>query len=101
MMNTNGITGYFASNRKGGRGSDDIYAFHREPVLHVEGVVTDAINTNPVTNAKITLFDDQGNQIAYMETDENGYYQIYLEDDLDVQTAIKSFNKKDLIGYLK
>ena len=82
-MNQNGITGYFASNRQGGLGSDDIYAFHREPVLHVEGVVTDAINTNPIVAAKITLFDDQGNQVAYMETDENGYYQINIDRNKD------------------
>ncbi|PWH81914.1 flagellar motor protein MotB [Algibacter marinivivus] len=82
-MNANGITGYFASNRQGGRGSDDIYAFHREPVLHVEGVVTDAINTNPIAGAKITLFDDNGNQVAYMETDENGYYQINIDRNKD------------------
>jgi outer membrane protein OmpA-like peptidoglycan-associated protein len=79
FMNPNAITGYFASNRQGGRGSDDIYAFHREPVLHVEGVVTDAINTNPVPNAKITLFNKEKQQIAYMETDENGYYQINID----------------------
>ena len=79
FMNPNAITGYFASNRQGGRGSDDIYAFHREPVLHVEGVVTDAINTNPVPNAKITLFNKDEQQIAYMETDENGYYQINID----------------------
>ncbi|AUP81478.1 flagellar motor protein MotB [Flavivirga eckloniae] len=78
-MNENGITGYFASNRKGGRGDDDIYAYHRKPVLHVEGVVTDAINMNPVAHAIITLFDKNGNQIAYMETDENGYYQINID----------------------
>lgn len=82
-MNQNGITGYFASNRQGGRGSDDIYAFHREPVLHAEGVVTDAINTKPIPNAKITLFDDKGNQVAYMETDENGYYQINIDRNQD------------------
>ena len=82
-MNQNGITGYFASNRQGGLGSDDIYAFHREPVLHVEGVVTDAINTNPIVAAKITLFDDQGNQVAYMDTDENGYYQINIDRNKD------------------
>ncbi|MEC3908672.1 OmpA family protein [Tamlana sp. 2201CG12-4] len=82
-MNANGITGYFASNRKGGRGSDDIYAFHREPVLHVEGMVTDAINTNPIQNAKITLFDENDKQIAYMETDENGYYQINIDRNKD------------------
>jgi len=78
-MNQNGITGYFASNRQGGRGSDDIYAFHREPALHVEGIVTDAINTNPIIGAKITLFDENDNQIAYMETDENGYFQINID----------------------
>ncbi|WP_406683655.1 OmpA family protein [Seonamhaeicola sp. MEBiC1930] len=82
-MNPNGITGYFASNRLRGRGSDDIYAYHRDPTLHVEGVVTDAINTNPIVGAKITLFDDKGNQIAYMETDENGFYQINIDRNQD------------------
>lgn len=82
-MNPNGITGYFASNRNGGRGSDDIYAFHREPILRVEGIVTDAINTKPIPNAKITLFDDNDNQIAFMETDENGFYQINIDRNKD------------------
>ncbi|MGC1206061.1 MAG: OmpA family protein, partial [Flavobacteriaceae bacterium] len=82
-MNPNGITGYFASNRNGGRGSDDIYAFHREPILSVEGVVTDAINTKPIPNAKITLFDENDNQIAFMETDENGFYQINIDRNKD------------------
>ncbi|GAA3655368.1 OmpA family protein [Flavivirga jejuensis] len=82
-MNPNGITGYFASNRKGGRGSDDIYAFHREPVLHVEGVVTDAINTKPIANSVIALYDDQDNKIADMITDENGYYQINIDRNKD------------------
>ncbi|OEK08389.1 flagellar motor protein MotB [Flavivirga aquatica] len=82
-MNPNGITGYFASNRAGGRGSDDIYAYHRVPILHVEGVVTDAINTNPVANSVITLFDENNKQIAYMETDENGYYQINIDRNKD------------------
>ncbi|MDO6759570.1 OmpA family protein [Tamlana sp. 2_MG-2023] len=78
-MNPDGITGYFASNRRGGRGSDDIYAFHREPVLHVEGVVTDAINMTPIENTKITLYDETDNEIAFMFTDKNGYYQINID----------------------
>lgn len=82
-MNPNGITGYFASNRRGGRGSDDIYAFHREPALHVEGVVSDAINSNPIANSVITLYDDQDNKIADMVTDENGYYQINIDRNKD------------------
>ncbi len=83
VMNSNGITGYFASNRQGGRGSDDIYAFHREPVLHVEGVITDAINTKPIANSIVTLFDENNQQVAYMETDENGYYQINIDRNKD------------------
>ncbi len=82
-MNKNGITGYFASNRRGGRGDDDIYAYHRKPVLHVEGVVTDAINMNPIPNSIITLYDENDNQIAYMETDENGFFQINIDRNKD------------------
>jgi len=82
-MNPNGITGYFSSNRSGGRGSDDIYAYHRKPELHVEGVVTDAINTKPIANSIITLYDENDNQIAYMVTDENGFYQINIDRDKD------------------
>ncbi|TNJ41521.1 OmpA family protein [Tamlana fucoidanivorans] len=82
-MNPNGITGYFASNRTGGKGSDDIYAYHRVPLLNVEGVVTDAINTKPIPHAKITLFDENNQQIAYVETDEDGYYEINIDRDKD------------------
>lgn len=82
-MNPNGITGYFASNRKGGRGDDDIYGYHRKPTLHVEGVVTDAINTKPIANSIISLLDTDGNEIAYMVTDENGYYQINVDRNKD------------------
>ncbi|KAA5821127.1 OmpA family protein [Algibacter amylolyticus] len=104
-MNQNGITGYFASNRQGGRGSDDIYAFHREPALHVEGVVTDAINTFPIVGAKITLFDENDNQIAFMETDDNGYFQINIDRNQDYKIVAnqdkyiedyREFTSKDL-----
>ncbi|MFH4966374.1 OmpA family protein [Gaetbulibacter sp. M235] len=82
-MNQNGLTGYFASNRAGGKGDDDIYAYHRIPPLKVEGVVSDAINTKPIANSIITLFDDKDNQIAYLVTDENGYYQINIDRNQD------------------
>lgn len=104
-MNPDGITGYFASNRRGGRGSDDIYAYHRVPILNVEGVVTDAINGNPVKGAKITLFDDKGNQIAFMETDENGFYQINIDRNQDFKIVAsqdkyiddyRTFNSKNI-----
>ena len=82
-MNPNGITGYFASNRVGGRGDDDIYAYHRKPVLHVEGVVSDAINSKPIPNSVIQLINSKGEKVAYMTTDKNGFYQINIDRNQD------------------
>ena len=82
-MNANGIAGYFASNRTGGLGDDDIYAYHRVQTLQLEGVVSDAINTKPIANSIITLFNDKDEQIAYMVTDENGFYQINIDRNKD------------------
>lgn len=82
-MNANGIEGYFASNRTGGLGDDDIYAYHRVQTLQLEGVVSDAINTKPIANSIITLFNDKDEQIAYMVTDENGFYQINIDRNKD------------------
>jgi tetratricopeptide (TPR) repeat protein len=36
FMNEDGLSGYFASNRDGGVGSDDIYAYDRIPKLKIE-----------------------------------------------------------------
>jgi len=83
FMGPDGTEGYFASNRDGGIGSDDIYAYNRILPLKVEGIVTDAINNKPVANAIITLFDGNNNQIAYMQTDEKGYYEINIDRDAD------------------
>lgn len=83
FMNDDGISGYLASNRASGKGSDDIYTFKRDPSLQVEGLVTDAINGNPIPNAKITLYDDDDNEIAYMETNEEGYYEINIDRNKD------------------
>ena len=83
FMNSDGTSGYLASNRDGGFGSDDIYAYNRVLPLKVEGTVTDAINNKPVANATVTLLDDHGNKIADLETDEDGHYEINIDRDSD------------------
>ncbi|GAL73038.1 outer membrane lipoprotein omp16 precursor [Jejuia pallidilutea] len=83
FMNTDGITGYFASNRDGGVGDDDIYAYNRIPRLKLDGTVKDIINNTPVENAIVTLLDTDGNKIAYVETDKNGEYYINIDRDTD------------------
>ena len=104
-MNEDGLSGYFASNRAGGMGDDDIYAYNRVPLLNVEGTVIDVVNKKPVPNAIITLLDGDGKQIAYMETDEEGYYEINIDRNVDYQITAsqkkyeddsKNFTSKDI-----
>lgn len=90
FMNDDGLTGYIASNRDGGKGDDDIYAYNRIPRLKIEGTVIDSVGNTPVQNAIVTLLDSDGNKIAFVETDQNGEYQINIDRDTDyVVTANK------------
>lgn len=88
FMNDDGLSGYFASNRNGGVGSDDIYAYDRIPQLKIEGTVADTDN-NPIENAIVELFDNNGNKIAYLETDNEGYYEINIDRDTDYKLNTK------------
>lgn len=64
IVRENGKSGYFSSNRLGGKGGDDIYRFEttvplfeRNPDLLVEAQVTvlDKLTLEPLKNVKITL----------------------------------------------
>ncbi|MFD0842524.1 OmpA family protein [Flaviramulus multivorans] len=89
FLNNNGLTGYFASNREGGVGSDDIYAFNRIPQLAIEGTVTDVNTNEPIANTKVTLLDTDGKEITYVETNDDGYYKIIIDRDTDYVVATK------------
>ncbi len=63
--------GYFASNRRDGRGSDDIYSFiENETVdyncrkVFIDGVVKDEKTDEPIANALVVVFDSDSNIIA-------------------------------------
>ncbi|MFI1744093.1 OmpA family protein [Thalassobellus sediminis] len=88
FMNDDGLSGYFASNRNGGIGSDDIYAYDRIPQLKIEGTVADTLN-NPIANATVELLDNNGNIISYLETDEEGYYEINVDRDSNYNLNVK------------
>ncbi len=88
FINEEGTSGYFASNRNGGMGSDDIYAFNRKSRIKLEGTIYDAENNAPITNALVTLMDSKGNKIASFPTDENGKYEININRDSDYKVNI-------------
>lgn len=88
FMNKDGITGYIASNREDGVGDDDIYAYDRIPRLKLEGTVIDSTENKPVMNAIVSISDADGNKIAYVETDENGEYEINIDRDADYLVTV-------------
>lgn len=88
FMNDDGLSGYFASNRNGGIGGDDIYAYDRIPQLKIEGSITD-VDGNPIENTTVELFDNGGNKIAYLETDSEGHYEINIDRDTDYKLNTK------------
>jgi len=65
--------GYISTNRGGG--SDDIFIFNKLNPLIVKGQVTDAVNGNPISAATVRLMDENGEQMAFLETDEEGNYE--------------------------
>jgi len=73
-LSDDGFKGYISSNRKGGVGGDDIYAFNRIPPLTLKGQIFDAINNEPIEGAKIALTRENGEELAYFVTGPDGAY---------------------------
>ena len=66
--------GFFASNRQGGRGSDDIYSFVVEPVVFtLEGLVKDESTLQPIAGALVEMKVSDGSQHK-SNTSERGRY---------------------------
>lgn len=74
--------GYFSSNRKGGKGSDDIYSFVLPPlVVNLTGAIYDTTNIEKrkaLSGAKITVYAD-GAQVATLQSSEKGIFNMPLE----------------------
>ena len=74
-------TGFVCSNRKGGKGDDDIYSFVRIPspeVLceqNVRGYVSNTITGERIANVELSLFDQTNNKIETTTSDLNGAYK--------------------------
>ena len=76
--------GFFASNRLQGRDNDDIYSFYIEPDKPVEclqeivGTVRDKETEELITDAIITVVDEEGNKVHNLTTDATGNYRFTL-----------------------
>lgn len=79
-------TGYFSSNREGGRGQDDIYHFYMNPLIFtLSGVARDMKTKEILANAYITLTTSTDTGKVVVKTDEAGSYKVTLKPKTDVE----------------
>jgi len=77
--------GYYASNRAGGLGDDDIYAFTEtrplpfDCIQTITGTVRDKITNEVLAGATVRVIDENNNEIGSSITDANGDYEITLD----------------------
>lgn len=67
--------GYFSSNRKGGKGDDDIYYFsEKQCVQLIAGTVIDKETGKILPNAKVRLLDANSKELGVRFTDNRGAF---------------------------
>ncbi|MCC4212774.1 OmpA family protein [Leeuwenhoekiella parthenopeia] len=100
-------TGYFSSDRAGGKGDDDIYEFTynlERCQQFISGTVYDLETKQPLADATVTLYVNENEKYSEIRTDENGEYQLevlcetkytieahkagYSKDGLDLSTDV-------------
>lgn len=96
IVNEETQKGYFASNREGGKGDDDIYSFKTLQVEEIpaninaiSGIVTELITGDLMPNALVELLDENNIKLKEMETDENGNF-IFEDLDADTRYVLKT-----------
>lgn len=93
--------GYFASNRKGGEGDDDLYAFKYIVVDEnnsslLIGVVIEERSGGTIPNTPVSLLDEEGNLLKEVITDDFGSFEF---NDLTTNTKYELRTEKE--GYQK
>lgn len=78
-------SGYFSSNREGGKGDDDVYYFDEiNPIVFecnqtVIGEAKDAKSNEILINAKIEVYDKNGRMLINTSSDESGNFSFKID----------------------
>ncbi|MBB6681885.1 OmpA family protein [Aequorivita sp. 609] len=77
--------GYVSSNRAGGKGSDDIYKIKKIEScdLPINVLVVDASTNEPISDARIDLYDNRENKLKSQSTDADGISEVLVVCDQD------------------
>jgi len=95
-MNKNNLTGYFSSNRVGGKGDDDIYAYTlTKPLskqLIVEGIISDERTGEIFADKNVEILNSIGEVIDSARTDSSGAYAFNIDPDMDYVISVKNID---------
>jgi outer membrane protein OmpA-like peptidoglycan-associated protein len=86
IVDENMKKGYFTSNREGGKGDDDIYAFQLLKPFNIgKQIIGTALDKegNILASTIINLYDNNGQIINTVETSEDGKYKFSVDADLE------------------
>ena len=106
VLDETGMSGYFSSDRPGGKGYDDIYKVEilRIPV-QIRGTVRDRINTYELSGAKVALLDENMDTLSIVYSKEDGEFAfsafkqrnyklvVSKEDYLPAEKEVSTYNK--------
>lgn len=99
--NDNSKTGYFSSNRPGGKGSDDIYSFNAEPCKQkIEGIARNSKTNDPLPNVEVKLINASGKIIATVMTSDTGMFAFDAECDKNYTVLGSKIDFKDALKEL-
>jgi outer membrane protein OmpA-like peptidoglycan-associated protein len=75
-LDSTGVKGYFASNRSGGKGNDDLYflKIKRVPVI-IRGTVKDRDTKDVLSDATVAVIDENGKTIFTSTTRADGQFE--------------------------
>ncbi len=96
--------GFFASNRKGGKGNDDLYSFKQTDDLitsclqYIQGSVKNSSTNETLPGASITLLDTSGNIVDRRISDDDGLYNFTIECETEyiLRTELDNFLSRDI-----
>ncbi len=104
ILNEDTNVGYFASNRRGGKGNDDIYSFKQTQELitscmqYVEGIILDSATNEPIFRADVTVKDMAGNTIYEAVSDIKGAYKIQVpcNSEYTIRATSDTYNPREI-----
>ncbi len=104
VLNEETKIGYFASNRKGGKGNDDIYSFKQTEELitsckqYIEGIIYDRDTNQSLPNANVVLLNEDLDIIEQVQSNSLGGYKFEAECDQEymIKASLSQYLPRDI-----